>query len=269
MVIRNKKSPNEPAFNKKIPFYFHIESLIRQKILTGQVKPGERLPPEKDLAAQFGVSQITIRTALANLEAEDLIRRMRGKGTFVTRNVPLSKQVLVTGDVQSFVDDSRKYRVKALGIEKRKVNETRIPREVEDFFGLKGGDGLSVVRRVRMLDKTPVQFLENILAPETAKHVTVKALSERPLQTILKEKIGLEIGRSETYLESVPADPDVAESLHSHVFAPLFLLRAFLWFSSGEPFEIVSIFMRPDFFKYKIDTSRDGFRGVSQGPTET
>ena len=248
-------------FNKKIPFYFHIESLLRQKILTGQLQSGEKLPPEKELAAQFGVSQITIRTALANLESENLISRMRGKGTFVTKNVPLSKQVIVTGDVQSFVDDSRKYRVKALGIDKKKVSETRIPREVEDFFGLKSKDRLSVIRRVRMLDKTPVQFLENFISPETAKHVTVKALSEQPLQTILKEKMGLEIGRSETYLESIPADPDVAESLHSTVFAPLFLLRSYIWFTSGDPFEIVSIFMRPDFFKYKIDTSRNGFRG--------
>lgn len=248
-------------YNKKIPFYFHIESLIRQKILTGQLLSGERLPPEKDLAAQFGVSQITIRTALANLESENLISRMRGKGTFVTKNVPLSKQVIVTGDVQSFVDDSRKYKVKALGIDKKKVSETRIAREVEDFFGLKGEDRLSVVRRVRMLDKTPVQFLENFISPETAKHVTVKALSEHPLQAILKEKMGLEIGRSETYLESIPADPDIAEALHSTVFAPLFLLRSYIWFTSGDPFEIVSIFMRPDFFKYKIDTSRNGFRG--------
>ena len=252
-------------FNKKIPFYFHIESLIRQKILTGQLESGERLPPEKDLAAQFGVSQITVRTALANLEAESLISRMRGKGTFVTQNVPLSKQVIVTGDVQSFVDDSRKYKVKVLGIDKRKVSETRIPREVEEFFGSSGEEGVSVVRRLRMLNRTPVQFLENFISRETAKHVTMRELSEKPLQTILKEKIGLEIGRSETFLESVPADPDVAESLHSTVFAPLFLLRSYLWFTSGDPFEIVSIFMRPDFFKYKIDTSRNGFRKMTAG----
>lgn len=250
-------------YNKKIPFYFHIESLLRQKILTGQLQAGEKLPPEKNLAAQFGVSQITIRTALAHLESEDLIIRMRGKGTFVTNNVPLSKQVIVTGDVQSFVDDSRKYQVKALGIDERKASETRIPREVEDFFGLEAEDGVNVIRRVRKLDKTPVQFLENFLSPETAKHVTIKALSKQPLQTILKEKMGLEIGRSETYLESIPADPDVAALLHSNVFAPLFLLRSYIWFTSGEPFEIVSIFMRPDFFKYKIDTSRNGFRGVT------
>ena len=40
-------------------------------------------------------------------------------------------------------------------------------------------------------------------------------------------------------------------------------MRAYLWFTSGEPFEIVTIFMRPDFFKYRIDTSRNGFRGMT------
>ena len=132
---------------------------------------------------------------------------------------------------------------------------------MEEFFGLGGEDTISVVRRVRMLGRTPVQFIENFMLPDTAKHLTMKALSAQPLQEILKKEIGVVHGRSETYLESIPADPDVAESLHSHVFAPLFLLRAYLWFASGEPFEIVSIFMRPDFFKYKIDTSRNGFRG--------
>ena len=64
--------------------------------------------------------------------------------------------------------------------------------------------------------------------------------------------MGLQTGENETYLESVPADPDVAEVLHAGVFAPLFLAQARLWDSSGEPLEIVNIFMRSDFFKYKI-----------------
>ena len=67
----------------------------------------------------------------------------------------------------------------------------------------------------------------------------------------------LEIGRSEAYLECVPADPDVGELLHSHIFAPVFLLRIYFWSSAGVPFEIATIFMRSDFFKYKIRTEHD------------
>lgn len=243
-------------FSKKIPFYFHIESLLRQKILTGQLQPGSQLPTETELAAQFGVSQITVRTALANLQSEGLILRRRGKGTFVAMKLPLRKQIVVTGDVQSFIQDTEKYRVKPLAIEKKKICETRIARDVETFFQLKGQDRICVVRRVRLLDRNPVSFFENFLLPHVAQHLSLRELAEQPLLRILQKKTGLQFGKTESYLESVPADPDVAELLHTHVFAPLFLLQVYLWQASGDPLEIVNIFMRPDFFKYKIEISQ-------------
>lgn len=242
-----------PAFNRKIPLYFHVESLLRQKIVTGQLPPGERIPSEKGLGAQFGVSQITIRAALANLEAEGLIVRKRGKGTFVAPQVRTRKQVIVTRDVQSFIDDWRRYEVKVLGIEPRRVQETRIAQTAEAFFGLCGQDSLSVIRRIRLLDGRPVSFIENFCLPELASQLSARELAAEPLQKILQRKLDLRIGRSEAYLESVPADPDVAEAVHTHVFAPLFLLQGYLRFASGKPFEIVNLFMRPDCFKYRIE----------------
>lgn len=242
-----------PAFNRKIPLYFHIESLLRQKIATGQLLPGEKIPSEKGLVARFGVSQITIRAALANLEAEGLIVRQRGKGTFVAPQVRSRKQVIVTRDVQSFVLDWQRYEVRVLGIELRPVRETRIAQSAEAFFGLRGQDSLSVIRRVRLLEGRPVSFIENFCLPQLASHLSARELAEEPLQKILQRKLDVRIGKSEAYLESVPADPDVAEAVHTHVFAPLFLLQGYLRFASGEPFEIVNLFMRPDCFKYRIE----------------
>ena len=65
-------------YNKKIPFYFQIESLIRRRILTGQLRSGEQLPPERGLAGQFGFGHIIVRAAPANLEADILISGMGG-----------------------------------------------------------------------------------------------------------------------------------------------------------------------------------------------
>ncbi len=240
-----------------IPYYYHIESLIRNKILSGQLEPGERLLKEQDLAAQFGVSQITIRTALSHLEAEKLIVRRSGKGTFVAEAVPTRKQTIVTRDLGHFVRDSAKYQPKTLRLENRKVGETRLARDLRRFFGVSNSDLVCVVHRVRLLGKIPVIFVENFLSPEIGKHLTAKDLSQRPLQTILKEKIGLKVGRNDSYLESVPAEHDISEMLEINVFSPLFLLQSHLWFSSGEPFEIVNNYMRPDFFKFKIQVSDD------------
>jgi len=52
---------------KVIPLYSRVESVIRNKILNGQLESGKKLPSEQELAAQFGISKITIRTALSHL----------------------------------------------------------------------------------------------------------------------------------------------------------------------------------------------------------
>ena len=63
--------------------YSNIENDLRQKILSGEFGPGERLPTEAELCEQYGVSRITVRRAIKNLVDDDMLRRYRGKGTFV------------------------------------------------------------------------------------------------------------------------------------------------------------------------------------------
>lgn len=71
----------------EIPLWRQVEGLLSGAIRSGTIRPGERLPTEFALADRFGVNRHTIRRALANLEAESLIRVERGCGTFVHENV--------------------------------------------------------------------------------------------------------------------------------------------------------------------------------------
>jgi GntR family transcriptional regulator len=121
---------------------------------------------------------------------------------------------------------------------------------------------VSVVKRVRLMKGTPIFFLENFIPPSISKHLTKADLSRRPLLKILKEKINLTIGRGEMYIEAVSADDDVAEILQVQLFSPLILMRVYYWFSSGEPFEIVNLFMRSEYFKYKVDLDVKGFENI-------
>jgi DNA-binding LacI/PurR family transcriptional regulator len=61
-----------------------VEAELRERIQARSLRPGELLPPERDLAKSLGVSRMTLRSALAPLEAEGLIERVQGKGTFVS-----------------------------------------------------------------------------------------------------------------------------------------------------------------------------------------
>src|SRR3982750_3098476 len=69
-----------PSFS---PLYQQIKSLILQSLQAGEWKPGESIPSEVELAARFKVSQGTMRKAIDELAAENLLVRRQGKGTFV------------------------------------------------------------------------------------------------------------------------------------------------------------------------------------------
>ena len=64
--------------------YQRIVEQIERSILSGQLKPGDQLPPERDLAGQFGVSRTAIREAMKVLREKGLIESQHGRGTFVT-----------------------------------------------------------------------------------------------------------------------------------------------------------------------------------------
>jgi GntR family transcriptional regulator len=239
-----------------IPLYVRIESLIRNKILNGQFEPGEKLPKEEELIAQFQVSQITIRNALACLEREGLIIRNRGKGTFVAKNVPVKEKFVITNEVYNILQDAGKYEVKNIEILAVEVGETRRARALRQFFGFGSNEeAITVVKRTRYYKGVPVYCLENYLRPEMREHLTINELAEKPLLKILKEKIGLAIGKGEMYIEAMPADPDIAYLLRTQVFEPIILRELIYWLPSGEPFEIVDSFMRPDYFRYKVDVA--------------
>lgn len=67
------------------PLYKTIQNHIKEKIASGQWEPGFLLPTEKELSNQFGVSRITVTTALRELVKDGIIYRIQGKGTFVAK----------------------------------------------------------------------------------------------------------------------------------------------------------------------------------------
>ena len=75
-----------------------IEDSIKDLVLTGQLKPGDKLPTEKELGVKFGVSLVTVREALRGLEAFGVIEKKRGRdgGVFISSNGNSVKDVVFT-----------------------------------------------------------------------------------------------------------------------------------------------------------------------------
>src|ERR1700750_2846962 len=82
--------PTAAAVPQGLALYEQIKAHITHKIQDGSWAPGERLPSESELVAQFGVARMTVNRALRELVEEGRIRRVAGVGSFVAEGKPQS-----------------------------------------------------------------------------------------------------------------------------------------------------------------------------------
>lgn len=73
----------------KTPLYQQIRHMIRSKIMSGELRPKDRVPSEQEIMEEYMVSKITVKNALSALADEGLIIRIQGKGTFVSPEIEL------------------------------------------------------------------------------------------------------------------------------------------------------------------------------------
>ena len=81
---RARSGADAPAAAAR-PLFAQIKARLRQDILEKRLPAGQKLPSEAQMQQAFGVSRITVRQALNELQAEGLIETLNGKGSFVTR----------------------------------------------------------------------------------------------------------------------------------------------------------------------------------------
>jgi GntR family transcriptional regulator len=118
---------------------------LRERLESGEFMAGARLPSEPELARMLGVSRGSLRSAIALLEADGLLRRMHGSGTFVTERPPLRNDLSQNFGVSEMIA--------ATGLEPGTVDARAArepaPARVADAFGIEPGTALSVLYRVR------------------------------------------------------------------------------------------------------------------------
>jgi GntR family transcriptional regulator len=236
-----------------VPLYFLIESFLKNKILSGHLEPGQKLPTEQELMAQYGVSRITIRSALSHLESEGLVVKRPAKGTFVAENIPVRKQLIYSGNLSRIIADGRKYKTLPVGKTRIKISETRTPRDIRQFFDLNNEDDISRVQRVRRLDGIPICYLENFLRPEHGDRIDLDELSTKTMPEVLQSRLGFIFGKGELFIEAMPADPDIASFLDCSAFDTIIFSQICYWFPGSRPLQLVHCYIRGDYFKYKVD----------------
>ncbi|MDI9484320.1 MAG: GntR family transcriptional regulator [Bacillota bacterium] len=101
-------------FSTSIPIYLQIIEEFKRQIVTGELKPGDKIPSQRDLAAQIRVNANTVQRAYREMELMGLVETLRGQGTFVSQNQGLVEETRI-GMLTNLVDDFVRA-VQALGL---------------------------------------------------------------------------------------------------------------------------------------------------------
>ena len=223
------------------PLYRQIASLITRSLQAGEWKPGEAIPSELDLAARYKVSQGTVRKAIDDLAASNLLVRRQGKGTFVATHAEEQTQFRFLRLAPDAVPGAPKAGERE-PLSRRFIDcrRQRAPAEVARAIGLRGGEPALQVRRLLYFRGRPV-VLDDIWLPAALfKGLTSTRLSayQGPMYGLFETEFGVRMVRAEERIRAVAADANAAALLELAPAAPLLLVERVAFTYGDRPVEL-------------------------------
>jgi GntR family transcriptional regulator len=223
-----------PAFS---PLYQQIKGLILKSLQGGEWKPGEAIPSEMDLAVRYRVSQGTVRKAIDELAADNLLVRRQGKGTFVDTHAEKHAQYRFLKLVPDSGDQSSE------GPADRQITECkriRATAEIAKLLNLRTGDQVLQAQRVLSFSGVPT-ILEDIWLPAAPfKGLTAERLANYhgSMYALFEIEFGVRMVRALEKIRALPANLLHSSLLKIEQNTPLLSVERVAYTYNDAPMEL-------------------------------
>lgn len=216
------------------PLYRQIKELMLDALARGEWKPGDAIPSEFELAARFQVSQGTMRKAIDELAAENLLVRRQGRGTFVATHTEPRAQfrfLRIVPDAGEPVPAESRY---------LECARSRPPLDVAQRLGVRPSDPAVHVRRLLSFGGVPT-VLDDIWLPAAPfRTLTADRLAEYrgPLYGLFESEFNTRMIRADESIKAIRADTESAMLLAVAVDTPLLLVDRTSFTYGDRPVEV-------------------------------
>lgn len=229
------------------PRYRQIYLVLLEAIRTGQYPPGSAIPTEAQLSERFGMSRVTVRRALQDLEVQGWIEKQHGRGTFVRRDISVTDN-LPFSQLNRQISRAGQLAVKLI------EDETFSPPDwVRRMLKLEGDEPVRRCVRTRSQNGLPIMHLVAWLPARIVQNISSADLGNLPLYDLLNRE-GYPYNRAEQTIGACLSDPVVAQELEVEVGTALLHLTRLL--SYGEqPVELLELRASPN--RYSIHLGWD------------
>lgn len=246
--VANAAGAPSAAANGAGPLFHKIATTLRDRIVSGELAAGARLPSEADICEVWGVSRITAKRALDLLAEDGLVERARGRGTTVTRRAPApSAAARLDGWLENLWSLAEATVVELLAF-----GYDPLPAHVARELNLSPGVEAQHARRLRRLDGLPLFHLESWVPADLGRTFDGEAMRRKPLLRLL-EDAGVRIGSARQTVTATAAPPEVSTALGLTPGAPLLDVRRRVFDRDGRAVQFVRALHRPDLYSYEME----------------
>jgi len=231
---------------QSLPTYLKLKEMLQQRIESGSLVPGDKLPSERELADQNGLSRMTVRQALTELVTAGALYREQGRGTFVSarkmqqRNISsFSETVRLRGFVPSTkVFDFSRVKPSAEIAQKLMVADSDVYRAV----------------RIRLADATPVAVEEVFIPLHICPGLCADDLCGS-LYRLMTETFGHRIGSADSSVSALHPGARHQEYLNITRHTPVLKIDSLYYSTSGNTLYYEQAVYRADMYEYNIRIS--------------
>ncbi|GAB2883112.1 GntR family transcriptional regulator [Streptomyces mayteni] len=225
-----------------VPFYSQLKEIIVADIVARGLEAGDRLPGDHELCERYEVSRTVVRQALLELEHEGVIRREKGRGTFV--DDPRTSRGFGGALVGSFED----IQGGAGAQHSRVMRRGFVPAgaRVAADLGVEEGVEVVEIERIREVGGVPWAFTRTQLPRDIGEPLLRAQLEDVSLFGILEREYGVRFERARRTIVAEQASDHVAEALRMTPGAPVLVMRSVSFDSSGRAIERFAGFHRGD-----------------------
>jgi GntR family transcriptional regulator len=225
--------------NIGLPAYQRIQGSIRRRIEAGDLRTGEAVPSERDLAKLHKVSLMTARHALASLEREGVVERRRGIGTFVSApKIHFNKLMSYTEQMAS-----RNMTAGSKVLFGRIIDNEQ---EANARLSLSPKSSVLKLERLRHAAGEPFALETCYLSAAQFSGLLSAPLDQESLFGVLERDFHVELGYADEEVDATGADPRTADLLGIPRREPLLRIRQVIFSTSGKAILYVLGFYRSD-----------------------
>lgn len=238
--------------NSPVPLYYQLAEWIRERIDSGELKPGDQLPSERELSEQTGISRMTVRQGVAFVVRQGTLVVKPGLGTFIA-------EPKLTHDALHLLGFTEEMIRQGWGTASQVLEQTVLsaPPRVAGQLDLSPGASVVKIVRLRLAQKTPL-LLETVYVPAAlCPGLEAEDLVTNSLYAMLEQKHGLRPKRARQSLESTIANDYEASLLGVEPGTAMILLEGVAYLDHDRPVEYFKAVYRGDRFKFELDSERN------------